>query len=409
MSTRSTLLKVVLPILILAVGVVGMRVLVGSKQVPAKLERRSPGALVEVMTVAPADHEVTVYATGTVVAAQEAAITPEVTGRVVWLAPNLVAGGFFHAGEPLFEIEATDYRLAVERARAAVAKGSLDLATVESQAAVARREWQNLKSGDGAPPHPLVVYEPQVANAQANLAAAKAALEQAELDLKRTRVVAPFDCRVRSETVDQGQYLRAGVEVARIAGTARAEVVVPLPLEELRHLRVPRPTEAGKSGAVGSPATLILTVDDQQYRWSGRVVRSLGEVDPAGRMARVVAAVDDPYGLHGAGSDGRPELALGLFVAVELHGATLPGVFPIPRSALRPGETVWLVDDAGQLQIRPVEVARREREQVCISQGLTAGDRVVLTALSGAANGMALRPVEVEPPPAITGTDEVKG
>jgi RND family efflux transporter MFP subunit len=346
-----------------------------------------------------------VYATGTVAAAQEAAITPEVTGRVVWLARNMVAGGFFRAGEPLFEIEATDYRLAVERARAAVAKAELDVATVEGQAAVARREWQNLKSADGEPPNPLVVYEPQVANARANLAAAKAALGQAELDLKRTRVVAPFDCRVRSESVDAGQYLRAGVEVARVAGTARAEVVVPLPLEELRHLRVPRPSKAGKSTA-GSPATLTLTVDDQQYRWSGRVVRSLGEVDPAGRMARVVVAVDDPYGLHEAHHDGRPELALGLFVEVELHGATLPGVFPIPRSALRAGETVWLVGDAGQLQIRPVEVARRERDEVCISHGLAAGDRLVLTALSGAANGMALRPVDVGPPPAIPGTGE---
>jgi len=408
MSTRSTLLKVVLPVLILAVGIAGMKALVASRQVPAKVEHRSPGALVEVMTVAPVDHEVTVYATGTVAAAQEAAITPEVTGRVVWLASNMVAGGFFRAGERLFEIEATDYRLAVERARAAVAKADLDVATVESQAAVARREWQNLKNGDGEPPNPLVIYEPQAANAKANLAAAKAALEQAELDLKRTRVVAPFDCRVRSESVDVGQYLRAGVEVARVAGTGRAEVVVPLPLEELRHLRVPRPTEAGKSAA-GSPATLTLTVDDQQYRWDGRLVRSLGEVDPVGRMARVVVAVDDPYGLHGAHADGRPELALGLFVEVELHGATLPGVFSIPRSALRPGETVWLVDDAGQLQIRPVEVARREREQVCISQGLTAGDRVVLTALSGAANGMALRPVEVAHPPAITGAGEAKG
>jgi RND family efflux transporter MFP subunit len=405
MSTRSTLFKVVLPVLILAAGVAGMKLLVASKQVPAKVERRSPGALVEVMTVQPEDHPVTVYATGTVTAAQEAAITPEVTGRVVWLAPNMVAGGFFRTGERLFEIEATDYRLAVERARAAVAKADLDLATVKSQAAVARREWQNLKSEDGAPPNPLVVYEPQVANAQANLTAAKAALEQAELDLKRTQVVAPFDCRVRSESVDTGQYLRAGVEVARVAGTDRAEVVVPLPLEELHHLRVPRPTEVGKA-TVGAPATLTLTVDDQQHRWSGRVVRSLGEVDPAGRMVRVVVAVDDPYGLHGAHRDGRPELALGLFVEVELHGAPLPGVFPIPRSALRAGETVWLVDGAGQLQIRPVEVARRERDEVCISRGLAAGDRVVLTALSGAANGMALRPVEEEPPPAITGTGE---
>jgi len=404
MSTRSTLLKVVLPVVIIAAGVMGMRVLVLARHAPPKVVRETPGALVEVMTVAPADHPVTVFATGTVTAAQEAAITPEVSGRVVGLAPNMVAGGFLRAGEPLFEIEATDYRLALERARAAVAKAELDLATVASQADVARREWQQLADQGGAPPNPLVLHEPQLANARATLASAKAAQAQAELDLERTRVTAPFDCVVRSEQVDLGQYLRAGAEVARVAGTRRAEVVVPLPLEELVHLRVPRTFAGNAPGEAGSPATLTLTVDGQRFEWSGRVVRALGEVDPAGRMARVVVAVDDPYGLRGRAD--RPALALGLFVEAELRGDMLAQVFAIPRSALRDNHTVWLADDGGHLAIRPVEVARRERDQVLVAGGLTAGDRVVLTALSGAANGMALRLVEVESPPAITGTGE---
>jgi len=404
MSTRSTLLKVVLPVIIIAVGVMGMRLLVLARHAPPKVVHEIPGALVEVMTVAPADHPVTVFATGTVTAAQEAAITPEVSGRVVGLAPNMVAGGFLRAGDLLFEVEATDYRLALERARAAVAKAELDLATVDSQADVARREWQQLADQGGTPPNPLVLHGPQLANARATLASAKAAQAQAELDLERTRVTAPFDCVVRSEQVDLGQYLRAGVEVARVAGTRRAEVVVPLPLEELVHLHVPRTLAGNDPGEAGSPATLALTVDGQRFEWSGRVVRALGEVDPAGRMARVVVAVDDPYGLRG--NTDRPALALGLFVEANLRGDMLAQVFAIPRSALRDNHTVWLADDGEHLAIRPVEVARRERDQVFVAGGLTAGDRVVLTALSGAANGMALRPVEVESPPAITGTGE---
>jgi len=301
-------------------------------------------------------------------------------------------------------IAGTRLQPALERARAAVAKAELDLATVDSQADVARREWQQLADQGGTPPNPLVLHEPQLANARATLASAKAAQAQAELDLERTRVTAPFDCVVRSEQVDLGQYLRAGVEVARVAGTRRAEVVVPLPLEELVHLHVPRTLAGNDPGEAGSPATLALTVDGQRFEWSGRVVRALGEVDPAGRMARVVVAVDDPYGLRG--NTDRPALALGLFVEANLRGDMLAQVFAIPRSALRDNHTVWLADDGGHLAIRPVEVARRERDQVLVAGGLTAGDRVVLTALSGAANGMALRLVEVESPPAITGTGE---
>jgi hypothetical protein len=121
----------------------------------------------------------------------------------------------------------------------------------------------------------------------------------------------------------------------------------------------------------------------------------------------VVVAVEDPYGLRTEAADGRPELSLGLFVEVELYGATLPAVFPVPRGALRGGDEVWLVDDDARLQIRPVEVARRERETVLVAAGLQRGERLVLTPLSGAAAGMELRPVEVMSAPQIGDPGEV--
>jgi RND family efflux transporter MFP subunit len=388
MSASKRWFKIILPLLIVAFGIFGMRLMVLSRTAPSKAVRENPGLLVETMKATRRDHPVRVHGTGTVQPRQEADITPQVSGRVVEISPRLVAGGFFEKGDLLFAIEAIDYRLAVDRAQAALARAEVDLATVESQARIARGEWERLNLDDGEEPNPLVLYEPQLKNARAGVASARASLAQAELDLKRTRVVAPFNCLIRSEQIDFGQYLRAGTSVAVVAGSDNAEVLVPLPMEELRWLRIPGPGEAE-----GSPATACFRCGDDTFEWQGRIVRSLGEVDSRGRMSRVVVAVEDPFGLRRSAKKERPRLELGMFVEVALHGETLREAISLPRKALRDDDTVWLADAENLLRIVPVDVLRQEKDEVLIGGGLPEDARLVLTSLSGAAEGMKLRPL----------------
>lgn len=388
MNGKKRWLKIVLPVLIVLLGVAGMRVMVLSRKAPPKEVREKPGALVEVLTVTRRDHPVRVAGTGTVQPRQEVSITPQVSGRVTEMAAALVAGGRFKKGDLLFAVEDVDYRLAVDRALAALAKAEVEQATIESQARIARIEWERLKLDDGAEPNPLVLYQPQLKNAVAGVASARAALAQAELDLARTRVTAPFNCRVRSEQIDLGQYLRSASAIAVVSGTDAAEVIVPLPVEELRWLRIP-----GPAGGEGSPATVQLRSGGADYAWEGRLVRSLGEVDPRSRMTRVVVAVEDPYALEAPSAGGRPALEVGMFVEVALHGQTLPAVFAVPRKALREAGRVWVADGQDLLRIVPVTIARQEQNAILVDGGLQEGDRLVLTHLAGAADGMKLRPL----------------
>jgi len=106
----------------------------------------------------------------------------------------------------------------------------------------------------------------------------------------------------------------------------------------------------------------------------------------------------DPYRLEGGGNPKGRNLEIGMFVDVEIAGRTLSGVFAVPRSALRDGDSVWTMDGDGMLRIAPVTVVRRERDTVIVSDGLAEGDRVVLTNISGAAEGMRLRLAEGERP-----------
>ncbi len=387
MSKKKTFLKIALPIIIILLGAIIMKTLVSSRQAPAKEVKADLGILVKVLNAARQDVTVSIKGTGTVEASQEVSIIPQVSGRVVTAAPGLVVGGFFKKGETLFEIEDIDYRLALEQAESSKAKAEYDLATMESQARIARTEWEQLNSNYETPPNPLVLYEPQLRNARAALSSASAMIEQAKINLDRTKVKAPFNARVRSENIDTGQYVRSGSSVAVLSGTDSAEIAVPLSLDELRWINIPGYGERQN----GASAAIFINVGNTTYKWNGHVVRSSGEIDAKTRMMQIIVEVNDPYGMKDNKRSGYSALASGSFVDVHIKGKTLKGVFVIPRSALRDNSTVWIMDRENRLNIIKVDVLKIERETIIIGKGLNDGVMVIMTNISGAAEGMKLR------------------
>ncbi len=380
--------RAILPVLVIVIAMGLTFVLVKSRQVPTPHETPHLGPLVEVAELVKTSRQVVVSSTGTVQARFEVTITPQVKGRVSELSPRMVAGGIFRQGELLFAIEEVDYQLAIDLSRANLAQAEYELLRNENLAEVARNEWQTLNPGSGAEPNPLVVYEPQLKSARAQRDAAQANVKQAELNLQRTRVFAPFNCYVRSEQLGIGQFLNAGSPVATVAGTDQVEIVVPLPLNELAWLQVPRNGVPQK----GSLAKIELQSGGQTFYWQGLITRALGEIDPRNRMARVVVTVAEPVSPERKGTSLLNELLPGMFVAVHLQGEDLSDVIAVPRGAMHDNETVWIVDDENRLHIREVDIVRRERDEVLVRSGLDSGEKIVLTSLTGAAEGMLLRP-----------------
>ncbi len=372
----------------IVLAVYGTRVMIDSRPAPETREVARPVPVVATLTAHSANLTLKIMSEGTVAPHAELDLVPEVSGRVVELSPALVDGGFFEAGDVLLRLDARDYELALAQARAAVAQANLALEMERQEALVAIDEWELL--GEGRPA-PLVLREPQIAQAEATLASAEAAHRLAEVNLERTVMRAPFAGRVRQEQVEAGQFISRGAPIARIYAIDYAEVELPIQDSELAYLDLPYRFRASAYATPSSGPRVVLRAEfgGRAYSWNGIIVRTTGEIDPATRMIHAIARVENPYGTSSGSS--RPPLAVGMFVEAEIQGNRSGKVFALPRSVLRDAGEVLIVDSQSRLRIRQVDIFRQEPDRVLIRSGIQEGDQIIVSPLENAVSGMKVR------------------
>jgi membrane fusion protein, multidrug efflux system len=391
--------------------------LVASRQAPERHVLPDRGPLVVAIAAPTQNLQVMIRAQGSVRPTDEIDLVPQVSGMVIWTAPQLEAGGYFARGDLLLRIDPRDYDLAVTRAEAGVARAGYQLELAREEAIVAQQEWDMAweHHDTDLQPSDLVLRLPQVRAAKADLLAAEAGLAEARLRRERTEIRAPFSGRVRETSVDRGQYVTANQPVSRLYSIERAEIVVAVPNEDMAWLEIPRqlpdmpmaslsaaetaagimPEADGREGRrdvaplTASPRARIHTdFAGRTHTWEGSVSRAAAELDARSRMLRLVVEVDAPYA-HRATSE--TPLLVGMFVDVEIFGASVDDVRVLPRFALREGDRVWVADDAGVLHMRQAEVIRVRDEEVLVRLPMGPAERVIISQLSGATDGMKIR------------------
>ncbi len=371
-------------VIIIGLGVAGFLALTASKPQLKRTKPPVPVPMVRVHRVETGPRAIVVRGEGTVRPRREIELVPQVGGNIVYVSPVLIDGGEYERGDILVKIDPQDYQLAVTLAEAQVKDAESSLRVAEEEAASSIEEWQllyqsNKKTGREIPA--LVAKEPQLAAAKARLAADRADLQKAILNLDRTELRAPFDGRVSEERIDIGQYVAPGRNLATLYSTRAAEIVVPFDDEALFWFDVPGFTPGNGDG---SPVKVIARIAGRDRSWSGKIMRAEGKLDERTRMINVAVRVENPYAT-------KPPLVAGLFVTVEITGHTIENAAVIPRSALRDNNTVWVVDDSGRLTFREVDIARLETNQVILRSGLTDGDQIVTSGLRAVTDGMQVR------------------
>jgi RND family efflux transporter MFP subunit len=339
-------------------------------------------------------HRVVVTAMGKVLPAQQIDLHPRVKGEILSLGADLLPGGLVTKGRALFRIDPADYRVALRQGVSAVKQAEADLQLEQGRQAVAQKELRIL--GMSAPPgnRDLVLRGPQLRKLQATVEAARAARRRAELDLSRTVIRSPVNAVVVTRDVDVGTRVTETTRLTRLAGTDAFWVELVVPVDRLRWLQIP--TADGAPGArvrIRDPAAW----GPGQFR-RGEVIRMAPDLEDKGRMARLIVRVDDPLALK-KGNQGQPRLLIGSWVEAALEGSELPSVVVVPRRLIRDGSKVWLLGAGDRLVIREVTLVYRGTDHVVVSQGLTAGERIVSSDLATPVQGMLLRVVKPRGPP----------
>lgn len=397
-----TLIALGLSLLIVAAGVGVALVLVKTKAEPKKADKPARVVPVDVVVVDKSTQRLSVVANGTVISAREVILQPELTGRIVWKSPELVPGGRLKKGQPLLRIDPRDYAAAVEQQKAQLESRRLAFEQEQSRRLIARREWDlfadaGVDADPDAAGRALALREPHIRSAKASLRAAQTSLDQSRLALSRTQIVAPFNAFVQSEQVDLGQLVAPNSQLARLVGTDVFWVQVSVPVDELPWIRIPE-----LNANEGSSAKVIQEVGDGAVKREGKVIRLFGDLDPVGRMARVLVEVPDPLRVNAprppVATDGASTsnpvalpLLLGAYVRVRIEAGELEGVVEIPRVALHEDNEVYVADADNKLRVRRPTVAWRREKSVLVRGALETGDRVIVSQLATPLDGMAVR------------------
>ncbi len=372
---------------------------------------------------------------GTVRPRAQVNLAPQVAGKVVYVSPAMVSGGRVRKGQVLARIEQADFENRLRQAQADVAQSEVGLLQAEEEAQIAKEEYNRFqqrestrqtispyasvddndyaarlinKQGEASMPEAgttdepssLVLREPQRLAAEAALARAEAVLEDAQLSLSRTNIVAPFDGYIRSESVDIGQFVAMGQTIAEIHAADEVEVVVPLSTDEASLIPDLWVKRADRND-LQIPASIFMQYGGQDYRWDGYVHRAEAALDAATRTVDVVLRVPRPYdggelvelpGEVNLLASHAPPLLVGQYTSVEIKGVELQDYFVIPRRALRVNDEIWTIKDDSLIHIAPVQVIQKIDEEVYVLGDMDENTDVVISDMVAVTEGMRVRP-----------------
>lgn len=416
-SARDTFIVRVSAAIVLFLGAAALGLAIKfNKEVP----RDTPvddGALVELQQLTAGSQNLVVRAQGSVVPSRDITIHAEVSGRIEWVSPELVPGGRLKKGQDIVRIDARDYRLRSQQAASSLEQAQYQLQIEQSRKKVAEREWSMIGSDSiaSAEGKAVALREPQLKAAEAAVEAAESAAELARVQLARSTIRAPFASFVQTEHTDVGQFVSPQQPVATLIGMDEFRVQVSIPMDDLARIKVPgwRSVNEGE----GSKATIWTDLGGERVERTGEVTGLLGDLDPVGRMARIIVTIQDPFDLkRDAKKDGskaddmQMPLLVGSYVHVEINTGAQTGLIEVPRTAVFEGNKIYVFEpvsagssgaepsDAegtaqrrGTLGVREVTVEWARPKSLLVSSGVSAGEAVVVSRIPSPLPGMKLR------------------
>ena len=356
--------------------------LLGQVQPDPVEEAPAPDVIVEILT--PKDFQVQISSNGTTTPLTQTVLTAEVGGEVIYRSKKFSEGSSVIEGEILAKIDDTDLQLQYKNALLQLANAEVQYSLQLAEADVAKEAWE--KMGDGVASD-LTLKKPQLKQAVALLEVAKAQVSSAEKKLNKTEIVAPYAGRIQNVNIDLGTTIIPGQPVGAIYTSSEIEITLAVKDNDLQFLSIPM------DGRKLDPSEQALVQIKSFYKgknqtWIGRLERVDGVIDPVTRMINLIAVFKNDF----IETD-KPNLPIGLFVEAQIDGIILKDIFSIPVNAISENNEVYIVNNENELVSRQLSLLKKYSDFVIVKDGLKAGERVVISKLSSASNGIKVNPV----------------
>jgi RND family efflux transporter MFP subunit len=342
----------------------------------------APDVVVQILT--PENFQVTINSTGTTKPLTQTVLNAEVGGEVVYRSKKFSEGSSVLSGEILAKIDDTDLQLQYKNAllQLASAEVQYSLQVVESE--VAKEAWEKIGKGKASD---LTLKKPQLKQAEALMEVAKAQVNSAEKKLNKTEIVAPYAGRIQSANIDIGTTIIPGQPIGAMYTSSEIEVTLSVKDNDLQFLSIPM------DGRKLNPKEQARVKISSFYKgknqsWEGKLERVNGVIDPITRMVNLIGVFKNDF----IETD-RPNLPIGLFVEAQIEGIILKDIFRIPINAISENNEVFVIDKNNQLQSRNILVLKKYNEFVIAQENLKAGERLVITKLSTASDGVTVNPI----------------
>lgn len=401
------------------IGLLVLKFMVAGKEPPAKIDRVEPTRTVRVVEVPMIELFPMAEGYGPIQPARVWTAVSQVSGTITYIHPKLRDGEILIAGTELVHIDPQDYEIALAQTKAelneldgkeknarsslGIEKRNLELARNELTRInkLVKKGTASQSSADETE-RAMLIYSASVQNlqntlslvpAQRDLLQAKLAL--AKRDLEHTIIRAPFDLRIAALDIEADQYVPVGKNLFEGDSIDRVEVKAQVAMSSLRRLFIGRPNIKIDFNNLDKEFADIISIDpvvqldmgNHVAEWVAEFVRFSDIVDPETRTMGVVVAVNNPFDKVVPGY--KPPLSKGMFVKVKLSSRKSMRCLVVPRSAVRTG-TVFVADEQNRLRRRPVKVLFSQGDISVIDEGLAQGERIVVTDIVPAVDGMLL-------------------
>jgi|TARA_B100001094_G_scaffold229619_1_gene224238 RND family efflux transporter MFP subunit len=377
------MIKYLRPLIIIGISTAIAAVLYMLGQIsPDAIQEKDPMD-VNVQILTPIDYQIKIKSTGTTTPITQTVLTSEVGGEVIYRSKKFSEGSSVISGEILAKIDDTDLQLQYKNALLQLASAEVQFAVQQAEAEIAQEAWDQV--GEGIPQE-LTTKKPQLKQAKAALEVAKAQVQSAEKKLNKTEITAPYTGRIQNINIDLGSTIIPGQPVGSMYTSNEIEVTLSVKDSDLQFLDIPM--DGRKLNSDQKSIVIIKSLyKGEMQEWAGNLERVDGVIDPMTRMIKLIANFKNNFI-----EETKPILPIGLFVEAEINGKQLENIFMIPNSALTPNDELLFLNQDDALEIRKVSVLTKMKNHILVKEGMEAGERVVISKLSIATNGMLVNP-----------------